>query len=1165
MKLAASITVFLAALGGAFAQPLSNMVFTVGTTISDASSKNWSYVVVGSPQNQLLAGKQLAVYGKTSGTFTLRGTIFQQTDANAINNLLNQSVSLGDDLTSLGAALDALFPAGSGLALPQKVLAAFQAASANPSAGPELLILGRMHPGLNLCLGLGFAEVISATTTYEVREVNPASGVAAEVVGRVTIAPGAPIVLPAPGYPFQVESNAVSEDLRIRLRWGTPDALRRLSLLQFGFNVWRIPLGAALAGNFNVNPPTLNDLASNTNFTRVNSYPVIAMTDYAPLAGPGGPDNPADRSTFFFSDRNGRSPGIVHFPAGSTPFGYLTPAFNDGDQFYYFITARDILGRDGLASPGGLAQACRKMPPAAPTKLSVLNTTAGGAQSLLVRWAPDTNASDQVNEYWVYRWENPAMALTNDATPSNNVIGSAPQPPGSNLVSLIDSGPDTPGPSNYWYTVRAVSRNACGDLLFSPNSPPASGVLRDRTAPAPPTGELLGSCGSPVAIFQQFNLLASGGDTNLWTYRLTATRRDAGVAWVEFFLGDPDFDPTETFGPLYFPPDGNSVSVDVQIAPNDFEDFQAQCVAGTYYGMVSAAAPCETTNTPGTGQIIEAAFQAGELLLTALSSSDPFLQAANAGTSFCLPPINPARDASGTLHMLFPDAQGRPLLIQFSTNNGYVWTDLGVSTPDTNGVYSIYLCPCVASALPLLQGCVVNLPEAGDCDQHVARAGDSGPIAPIDVRFRLTPRTHEYRLYRTVDGGAPTLVAQAAALFDPSNPELVVIDDTMPPSASRLCYFVQTLDANGNGSPLALIGCKPVVPAKPPRPTLSQPLAIGDTSHPQVALSWFCPTNGVYRFEVRIHQDPPKPGSVASKFSSVALITLINPNPSARFFGLRSDMSLASLYDDWRLTPPIGPGFGPGPQFSLTADVEPNVTYHISVAAEDAHGNWGDASSEWTFTWKPPPTNLKVPWPARPLPPVTQFDDAWPLQQYWTRVAAVPLTYYDNTTQRTRIDPNYPVGIRFAEAVGAYYFFPNTGGTNYGTYYGAPDPNSFVFRRLSKTPDINGDPLLPMVVYREQVTNASFPRVSGNLTQVTPLLERIPWKDARGSEVFVADQLIALNQETLSDQVHKFLYLRDQQPVILGARYQYYAVRLNAQREVSEIIDAGTVDIPTNP
>jgi hypothetical protein len=43
------------------------------------------------------------------------------------------------------------------------------------------------------------------------------------------------------------------------------------------------------------------------------------------------------------------------------------------------------------------------------------------------------------------------------------------------------------------------------------------------------------------------------------------------------------------------------------------------------------------------------------------------------------------------------------------------------------------------------------------------------------------------------------------------------------------------------------------------------------------------------------------------------------------------------------------------------------------------------------------------------------------------------------------------------------------------------------------------------------------------------------------------------------------LYLRDQQPVIAGARYAYYIVRFNAKREVQEIIPAGEVELPLNP
>ena len=68
--------------------PLSNLVFTVGTTIQDSGTHNWAYVLIGAPQPQLLAGKHFAIFSKpgfptNAGTFTLRGTIFQQSDPTA--------------------------------------------------------------------------------------------------------------------------------------------------------------------------------------------------------------------------------------------------------------------------------------------------------------------------------------------------------------------------------------------------------------------------------------------------------------------------------------------------------------------------------------------------------------------------------------------------------------------------------------------------------------------------------------------------------------------------------------------------------------------------------------------------------------------------------------------------------------------------------------------------------------------------------------------------------------------------------------------------------------------------------------------------------------------------------------------------------------------------
>jgi hypothetical protein len=1192
------------------AQPLSNLVFCAGTTIQDTNLNNWSYVLLGAAEPPLLAGKHFDVFSKAgyptnSGSFSWRGTLFQQTDVNAINTLLTQSVALGDDLTALGNSLNVLFHSVSGFSsqtLSQKVFTAFQTAATDSDIASALMILARLHPGLARCAGQAFAETIATTTTYELREADPNTAAAAEVVGRVTIVPGQPVTLPAPGFPFQVVSNAPIDHLRIRLRWGTPDALRRLSLLQFGFNVWRLPAATAVTDGFNVTPPSIAQLhAPAYNFTLVNSFPVMATKDYAPLAGVGGPDDPSDLITYFFVDSNGRSPGSAQFPPGQTPAGYLAPPFNDGDQFYYFITARDILGRDGAASPGGLGTACRKNPPSAPMKLSVLNSMQnillGGAHTnqpcLQVRWQQNTNVSDLVTQYYVYRWPNPAMAFTNDASPSNNLVGVVAQLAGAGLNSLLDtnsSAPMVPGPSNFWYTVRAVSQSACGQLLFSPNSEPVSGVLRQHAAPPAASGELVGSCGTPAVMFQDFDAPPNpnGPDTNHWNYQVTVTRRDAAIAWAELVISNSVLATVQSFGPLYFPPDGNSLSVAFAEPVSALSPgFSASCVVGTYYGEVSQPAVCQTTNTPAAADVLEGVFYAGDLLFTALSSSDPFYQLVNFNQNECLPAISPTRDESGTVHMRF-DSGNRPVMVQYASNalTAEIWTDVGIATPDTNSVYSVYLCPCVISPLPPLRGCVVNLPGEGNCDQHVPRAGSSGPIAPIEVRFQLTPRTHEYRLYRSVNGAPPTLIAQSAALFDTNNPysEIVRTDDGMPPGAARLCYFVQLLDENGNGSPLSLIGCKDVMPPKPPTPVLSEPVPAGNTTNPLVSLNWFCPTSGVYRFEIRLQRaDQPGSGKPTGFFNSqLILLNAFKPlaaagtNTTPYFYGLAKNHSLVSTYDEWQLTPPVGPSFGPGPQFSLTASVVPGVPYHISVAAENIQGYWGDASTEWTFVWQPPPLIPTVAWPARPLPPVTSFDDPALASQnlvYAPRVAAVLFdnNFGPNATLADLADLHYPVGIRIADMTDYYYPYLNIGTTNFAEYLSyslgsAPqaDPNASVFHRLSANPQSNGDPLLPIVVYRQQVTNANFARVSGNVTQVSPLLETLPWMVNGTRLVTIPDLLIAYGNETWNDSYsYNFLYLRDQQPVILGACYHYYVVRFNAQHEVAEVIDAGTVTIPS--
>ena len=1173
-----AITLLLPATGTA-QNLFSNLVFSVGTTVHDNTGRDWSYVLVGSPQPGLLAGRRFAVYAKAgrppdAGAFTQRGQISAAGDAATVDGLLNKSVFLGQDLSGLNHSLEVLLHSIAGITnqtLAQKVVTALERSRVDPSVAQVVALLSRVNPGLTLCLGQGFAEPIAGVTTYEIREVNPTTGAAGDVAGRVTINPGFPVTLPAPGKPFQVVTNAPSDHLKIRLRWGSPDELRRLSLLSFGYNLWRIPLADAVAAGYDINPPGLSALQNSGKFTQVNPAPVTAGKDFSAGAGPGAADDPADATTYFFSDDNG-------FSHGGT-------AFADGAQFYYFVTARDVLGRDGFVSAGGLAQACRRRPPLAPTGAKVLNNVqvlplaAGGVtnqQRFQITWQQNVDRTNLITHYWIYRWQNPAGALRNVVDPTANRVGIVPDVAGTNTGVFLDNGPDSPataGVSNYWYTVRAVSVGAC-DPLLSPHSAPAWGVLRERAAPAAATGAIFGSCGTPVVQFQAVNNLTNPPDANNWNFRFTCQRRDLGVAWVQFSVTNSGLY-VGTYGPFYFAPGATSAQMDFSVrVEGAAPSYDLGCVVGTFTGLTSAPVTAGITTAVPSGQRREYVFYCGQILETALSANDPLLTTLNGGIS-CYYAINPTPDPSGTVGMKFPVPTGTPMLVEIMTSNT-VWTSYGVVWPDPNQMYWVSYPACILGPLPPIRGCVMKLPHLPDCEQHVARAADNGPVAPINVQFGLTLRTREYRLYRSVNGGPLLLMAQSAAPFDPANPtkQIVCKDDAMPSAAAQLCYFVQLLDEHGNGSPMSFLGCKPLAPSPPPRPVLAQPTEAGDLSHPQVRLNWFCPTSGVARFQVMVaRNDGKKNVFVADKLLS----DVVTWNSHASFLGLVPGLGSgkSSSYDAAQLTPPIGPGFGPGPQFSLTVGVEPNVAYRITVASVDAQGKPWEPSPEWQFTWKPPVQLPTVPWPARPLPDITAFDNPAPdsLPPIYPRVAAVLMYYYDAQSFQ-RLDRHYPVGVRFAELARSLGPTTTVGTTNQIQYTLGPqpsdapliDPNGFVFKRLSTDPARQNQPLLPIVLYRQQVANAAFPRVSGNVVQVSPLLESIPWhqQGTLPNAVFITipDKLITVNYETANDQTRTFFYLRDQQPVVAGARYRYFVLRMDDHREIVETINAGEVEIP---
>jgi len=1152
--------------------PLSDLLFTVGTTIRGGGN-DFSYVLIGSGDPALLRGKQFAVFAKagpasSANTFTLRGNIAQQNNPVAITTLLNQSVVLGQDLTSLGQTLNGLLRREPGItnqSLGQKVATLFRVANTNADATALVAVLAVQNPGLKLALGQAFTEVITSETTYEMRELNPANGTPGDVVGRVTISPGAPVILPAPGRPFQVMTNHPDDDLAIRLRWGTPVELRRLSLLSYGFNVWRIPRAPAESAAFHLTPPTPAQLLSNPNFRRVNDAPAAATKEFSAGAGPGAADDPTDRTTYFFSDNNNR------LKRGGVPFA-------DGEEFYFFVTARDILGRDGLVSPGRLSIACRRLPPLAPTDPSVrdevqVRPTGGfttNEQRLRVVWKQNTNVADRVTEYWVYRWPNPTMVFSNDYVPLNNRIGVVTHLSATNQNSYLDDGtgaPRTPGLSNFWYTVRAVSVAAC-DPLLSPHCPPASGVLRVREGPAATTNAtLVGSCGSAVVVYSNLSVVADASLPAARShYRFSCERTDPGIAWVTFVVSN-SVPANEAFGPIYFPADGNVVEIDYSAQEFDAFQLSVTCTVGTSYGQVSKPVTRVLGTVPDRQRWI-VRFMAGQVLFTAPDTSGPYIAALNFGQLNCVPALDVTPDSNGIVTMRFNIAPV-PVLVQAQTNVPGQWTDVGIAVPDANGIYEVSYPACLVGPLPPFRGCVVNLPAAEDCVQHVAYGRVGGRIAPIQIKFGLTPRTREYRLYRQVNDGPLTLMSQGAAIYNALLPNRRVIrhDETMPVSAGRICYYVQLLDEHGNPSPMAFIGCKDVTPPQLPVPVLAEPAPAGNTSQPQVSLNWFCPTAGIHRFKVFVERidQPDKPAGISGV--SLATSALI---PKGTYFATTLKNALLPIrFSEFYFTKPVGTGFGPGPQFTMNVNVEANVAYRIAISAVDARGSTGAVSQAWEFTWNPPAQRQIVNWPFRDLPPVDVFHPG-----IQARLMTNEIDFNQGIFAFSR---DYPVGVRIG-AVDSYDGYPavSTYRTRplviLGNVEDAPklDPNYHVFRRAG-----GKETLLPIALYRQQVTNASFPRVSGDVTQVSPLIEKIAYRitpDVGNRYYEVVDKLIARSGESegsIPGHPNKpsalgtyGIYLLDAQPVTSGATYRYFVARFKDNRELDMIIPAGEVTIP---
>ena len=1080
--LAQAVAIILAGATAWAQDPLEQAVFTVGTTHRDPQGQDWAYLAwhgaTGVPQECMYS-----IYAKPGNadspqSYERKAVIGLQTDPLVLNALISRATSLGHTAASLQESLDGMLtqlPPIAALTLADKLSAAIRGGLLDSDHLQQLRFLGRLHPAVAMGLGLAHAERISGPsgtrTTFEIRRFDMAQGVDLAVVGRVTVIAGQPLVLPAPERPVEVPDTSPKGDLNVKLRWATPESLRRVSLASHGFNVWRMTAAFAQANGFHLAPPTPAQLAQYaaqrpSSVQRLNHTPVLPerTLDSAEAANLG-----ADPATYFFSDANERFD--TNSPLATVPF-------ENGSRFYYFAAARDVLGRDGLVSPGLLVVVCDRMPPPPPSRLRIENYYAYDPdlpppvkQHLRITWRQNENvAPETTTAYFVYRWSSIAEMHALAGNPlAHRIAGPIAHIPGQQENSYLDNKPGAPEVAadhgkTFWYTVRAEDAGACGGNL-SGNSPPAWGVLRERTGPEGGGGGVRIRCVTPEVVYLLTNKIETAGEPLVGQERfLLECRGVHDIRWAEFSWRPGGAGSFQFLARRYFAPGDGTVNFEASLPaaalPAGVRP-EFRCRVGAANGKVSNDASSGLVNRPTKETqrarvVFSAHLKVQTVEVTHASSATP----------------NPSEEPCHTHDPFTPDDGGSP----------------------------------------------------------------DGQIHPLILHFIPPADAEEWRLYRRVNHGPHTLVSQGSGEFNGAT-EVSAIDDGLPAHASEVCYFVQFLDRHGNPGPMLPLGCTETSGATPlPTPVLKPITAEGTEASPKMRLQWFCPPAGVERFEVWVGSTPLAP---PHDFSP----DLIAGDDADA--GLIQDDAFGPEALVWRRyrTSRIGPALGEGPSFSVLANSAIGNRFRVYVKAVGPDDTAGPASNVEKFSWQvPTATNPNVPWPARGLPSVNQEN----FPGVMARVLQIPgfegLGVRVGAATYQLVTANPPAALA--------NFIPTTG-----------NPLNSIYRSPAD------ELLFDVALYRQQVPNNLFPQVSGDVLQVSPLMETIAYTVTNaapfGIGILIVDPFIRVVPEGPLPSPDHGIYLLDTQPVVQGARYRYVLLRFSKRtHEPVEAIPTNEIDVP---
>jgi hypothetical protein len=451
-------------------QGLGDMIFTVGTvTHTDSPAQDWAWIQLMATSESLLKNRAMDIYLKpgdatSTNLFTLKGRTTQVTDVRTIAALLTRGAMLGENLSNLEVAVNSLYAEATPietLSLAEKISALIAGSQDDAELYKNLVFMGRAHPAISMVIGQGFACPIfsSGFSTIEIRAHSDN-----EIIGSITLQAGAPDILPAPGPITRILEQTPKGNLNIRLRWDVPDNLKKVSLLQFGYNLYRMTESFAIANGYDTNAPSriaiTNLVATDTNVVKVNKMPILV-------------DTSSDSNSWFIVDDNNQY-------SGGAPF-------IDGNKYYYFVSALDLLGRDGELSQGYMTFPCDRMAPIVPHGIqarTVSDYVSGvETQWVEISWMHETNDNDTAR-YYIYRYNGLANMQSNAIYAVSNRISGAIVPAANDTRMYYE---DRTLSSNDWgisytYTVRAEDNASCGNNL-SGNSAPVFGTMRKWQGP----------------------------------------------------------------------------------------------------------------------------------------------------------------------------------------------------------------------------------------------------------------------------------------------------------------------------------------------------------------------------------------------------------------------------------------------------------------------------------------------------------------------------------------------------------------------------------------------------------------------------------------------------------------------------------------------------------